>query len=98
MMVGTRLLLRVVKVTSTVADHSVRPPMKIRTQLGPVRCARDGGSRATMPGAPSVAVDVMAPLLVLGPKGRATTGRCRQCQRPTGLPAGWNPGPPATRA
>src|SRR5919108_3945376 len=68
MMVGTRLLLRVAKVTSTVAAHSVRPPTKIRTQLGPVRCGRVGGSRATIPRVPSVAVCVMAPLLVLGPR------------------------------
>src|SRR6266498_609675 len=60
MMVGIRLLLRVAKVTSTVADHSTRPPTKTRAQLGPLRGVRLWGSAVVVFGAASAASCVMA--------------------------------------
>src|SRR6266545_3674085 len=63
MMVGTRLLLRVAKVTSTAADHSTRPPTKIRTQLGPSRGVRVSGSAAVVSGTVSATSCVMTPSL-----------------------------------
>src|SRR6266540_1908435 len=87
MMVGTRLLLRVAKVTSTAADHSTRPPTKIRTQLGPSRGVRVSGSAAVVSGTVSAASCVMTPSLcwLQGSRhgGRVSSGPAAN------FPGGW---------
>jgi hypothetical protein len=89
MLAGTRLALPVATVTTTVADHSPRPPRNMPGHGLLVPPGALGGRDRLWHG-------LGHGILLVLPKGRATTGHCRHRQRPSPLAAGWNPRLPAT--